>query len=106
MRMELADQRRMVTELLRPLELPVRIRAIGDYDELDDSCLYAENGDREFVVSLIEGVTWGPGIDHFVELKGEFRPMERLDVSVPNDLEAHLPQIKQLFADWFTSEEG
>ena len=99
--MQLEDQRLLLTEWLVPLGLPVSIRSLQDHSAYDDSCFYAENHERDFVVSLHEDVDWGPELATFIEPKDEWRAKDRLNVDVPNNLEPHLEAISVAFENWF-----
>jgi hypothetical protein len=79
----------------------VRIRPLFAYDPIDGSNFYAEDGVREFFVSVIEDVTWGPDISHYVEEADDFRLLRRMSIDVPNNLGGHVTAVRKLFIEWF-----
>lgn len=81
----------------------VTFRATADFHALDSSVLYASNGSREFVVSVAENVSWGPGLSFYVEKADEFRPVPIMMVDVPNALEGQHEAVHSFFVTWFTA---
>ena len=100
-----ADRLQLIDKLAA-LSAPARIRAALAFHPMDDTIFYAEDGVREFGVSVIEDVTWGPDIVHYVEEPDEFRHLIRMTIDVPNTLNGRVATvIENLFVEWFAVNE-
>jgi len=101
----LGAERLNLEDELAALKTGARIRAISDFDPMDESSFYAEDGVREFTVVVVEDVTWGSDLSHYVEPSDEFRRLYRMTIEVPNGLEGHVAAIQHLFLEWFATTE-
>lgn len=73
-----------------------------EFNPLDNSVLYASNGSRDFLVLVIEDVSWGPELSSYIEGPDEFRSCSTMVVDVPNSLEGQLEAVRSLFQSWFS----
>ena len=83
------------------------LKTPDEYGPLDDTIVYCLHGDKEFGVTFLEDVTWGPEFDIIKKSPDEFRDTHLLEITIPNSLRQrepiYLPNMKngsELMIDW------
>lgn len=102
--MDLIQQREILFAKLGALDVPARIRPVHEFSEREDSCFHALSDEREFIVFLVDDVTWGPGLSHYINPKNEWRICDQMVVDAPNELVPYLDEIEILFIKFLAGD--
>ena len=105
--MEATDERvrnrTMLLAALDQVELPAQVRGLDQYDDFEDTILYASSPTRAVVVTVSEAVGW-THLDVFVEEANLHLDLPVLNISVPNSLLGRVDDVIRLVRDWFAQD--